>query len=498
MHDERAAQVAPQLVVSEGDRQIQELGRVVGRHIHHIQDPAKPLAGERPLAAGHWDIGDHRPGHDPVALAANDLVLRVFCDEFPPARLRPRIVGDSRRARGDRLLDPHHEFIAQRPVLRDQQHLRRRAVVPGVLGERGSELPGVIVELALGVGPRRHDIRRDAAKLGGERPLVDPLPRGLAARSLVGISTPYDCIVGRVGAGHVDRVDLGVLAQVLAHLDPAVDHPHEAGVDQRLERALDVRAVDLVDRVHLEQHHLVIDEQLVQHVGRAQEDLVARAHDQRDLAGPGLTAGLAPVDPALLGQGPGLEPQVDVPPGEQRLVEQGLREHANDPLIAVWRGAAALGHGRRRGVVLERVDEVPDAARHRQESGEPLLALGVGARRDALERAGARDPGVGLGLERDHHLAQQLDARLDPGGHPAIRAGAQLRDRGVDSRERRGIEWGRATPGLNGVHGVFSDSQGSARGRSTRAWGPGFALSSHPEPGGTRGRARTSRAARTG
>ena len=58
-------------------------------------------------------------------------------------------------------------------------------------------------------------------------------------------------------------VDPGVPDEVPAHVGAAVDHPQEAGVDERREGPFDEGTGPLVDRVDLEQADLALVEQLV-------------------------------------------------------------------------------------------------------------------------------------------------------------------------------------------------------------------------------------------
>jgi hypothetical protein len=81
-------------------------------------------------------------------------------------------------------------------------------------------------------GTRHDQDRRHAAELGGEGALVLLVALLLALLLLLGVTAPDDRVVGAIGAGHVQGVDLGVIGEVGADLGAAVDHGEESVVDE--------------------------------------------------------------------------------------------------------------------------------------------------------------------------------------------------------------------------------------------------------------------------
>src|SRR5262249_39097667 len=160
-----------------------------------------------------------------------------------------------------------------------------------------------------------------------ERLGVLALAGGLAPTLLLGVAAPDDRIVGAVGAGHVQRIDLRVLGEVSADLRAAVADGEPAAVDERLERALEVGADVPVDRVHLADDDLVLGEELVEEVHRRDRRDIAGAEDERDLSGPALRLA---VDPPLARRLALLEPNLGGEAAEHDLVLGVGGEDAGD------------------------------------------------------------------------------------------------------------------------------------------------------------------------
>lgn len=190
------------------------------------------------------------------------------------------------------------EVRALRPPFRRDEHLGRVAVEARVLRDHARHVPRLVREL--GLGPRAGDDehRRHAAELRGEGDLVLLLlSRLLAPRLLGGVTAPHDRVVGAIAARDVQRVDLRMRRQVRADVGAAVDDGQEAVVDQRAEGLLEVRPAVGVDRVHLEDDDLVLDEQLVEKI---------HGRDARHVAGPEHRARPCPCDLRARGRcGPG-------------------------------------------------------------------------------------------------------------------------------------------------------------------------------------------------
>ena len=87
-------------------------------------------------------------------------------------------------------------------------------------------------------------------------------------------------VAGKSAMAIMDAISATELMDALALGDTAVDHPQGAPIDQRLEAPHQQRSQVGIQRVHLEQHHLVLHEELVEQVHRADGGYVARSQHQ--------------------------------------------------------------------------------------------------------------------------------------------------------------------------------------------------------------------------
>ena len=279
---------------------------------------------------------------------------------------------------------------------------------------------------------------------------VDRLVRGLAPPPLL-VRAEDDRVVGAVRAGDVDLVDLGVPAEVGAHLGAAVDHPEEAALDQRRERLLDERTQVDVDRVRLEQHDLVLDEQLVERVHRADRGDVAGAEHQRDLPladrrviGHGLRLREDP------GRGhPRLHPDVGGDPGVEGAVIEIEREDPRHHL-AVRAGSHRAGDARPAvGLDVEqRLAQQPQVAQDEVGPDHRLFPRAGLAGSQPLGLGAERRPALRHGEEPAAEIAEDRLPFLERDLGPGSLALLERRHRGVHLGPRRGA--GRAVDDLRG------------------------------------------------
>ena len=137
------------------------------------------------------------------------------------------------------------------------------AVEAGVVGEHGDQVLGLVLDVAAAPGAGHHDHRAHVAQLRTDRLVQDRAALGLALGAL-GAGAEGDRLDRAVRTGDMDGVDLRVVAEVAALLGAAVDQSQEAGLDQGGEALGHQRPQVVVHRVHLVDHHLVVDEQLVE------------------------------------------------------------------------------------------------------------------------------------------------------------------------------------------------------------------------------------------
>ena len=305
-------------------------------------------------------------GSLPSLVSPRGGVLGVLAREALPGGGRGRVVGASRRGGRELFADQRLEPIAQVPALGEHDQPGPVAVEAAVVREHRGHLPRVVVELGLAPRAGDHEHGRDAPELGRDllvdarRPRLLPLGPGRAR-------APDDGVVRCRRSGDVDGGDRVVIGQVLADRDPAVADPQGVDLDEGGEGFGDDRAERLVDGVHLQDAHLVVDDQLVQHVHRRDRALVARSEHDAHPAGTRAPGRLVAVQLPLARLLAGLDPDVAGHAGKQGPIEQRLREGARDPLPV---GALpGLGQGRL-PVRLERLGEQPQVA-HRPRACPP-------------------------------------------------------------------------------------------------------------------------------
>src|SRR5690349_9040467 len=157
------------------------------------------------------------------------------------------------------------------------------AVEAGVDGQHADQMLGLILDVARAPVPRHDDHWADVAQFAGDALGEQRLSAGFT-RGALGARTPDNGVESLIRAGDVDLLNAGMITQVRALLRPAVDDAQVAAVDQRAERDLHEWAKVGVDGVHLADDDLILVEELVEDVERADAGLVASAEDERDLA----------------------------------------------------------------------------------------------------------------------------------------------------------------------------------------------------------------------
>jgi hypothetical protein len=273
--------------------------------------------------------------------------------------------------------------------------------------------------------------------------------------------TPDDGVEGLVRASDMDLLDAGVVAQIRALRRATVDDAQIAAVDQRAERDLDQRAEIGVDRVHLADDDLVLVEELVEDVERADAGDVAGAEDERNLAGVRrpIDAGLI-LAQVLLGDAR-LHPHIRRQPSEEEAIVGRLREDARRDL-AVGQSAHRTGDPRRATArdVGERVTVLAHVPDRRVDARAPLLA---GQRRIGRETLGLHargDPAVGNGVEVTHELGHELAALGGRDTNPGILVRLERLHGGV----HRGLIGGGHAGGGGGIlEGAWAGGGGHRR-----------------------------------
>lgn len=158
---------------------------------------------------------------------------------------------------------------------------------------------GLEAEVRLAPRPGGHDARADPAQLTAERLAEKRRVVAAALRGLL-VGPPHDRVVGAVAAGDMDGVHAVVRGEMAALRRTAVDEPQPAALDELGEGQLEVPPEVSVDRVHLRNHDLALDIQLVQDVQGGDGRDISRAQYQGD--------GRASGPPAVLMRRPGLAP----------------------------------------------------------------------------------------------------------------------------------------------------------------------------------------------
>jgi hypothetical protein len=343
------------------------------------------------------------------------------------------------------------------PAARGDHDLGGVAVERRVVGDHGRQVERHRRQLAVAVVGWDDHHRADVAELARDRLAQDRLAGGSATLALGAGRPPYDAIVGLGRAGEVDVVDGVVLDQVLPDLGAAVDDAQHPGVDQRPQGALEDRPDPLVDRVHLEQAHVALDDQLRQHVHRRDGRHVAGAEDERH---PTLGRALA-VEAGLATDRVGAidarrQKDAAAEPEEGQAIEGADREGVDlDPAVGAHAAAGAQGRPAAPGDRVEAVGVEPGQPHGRQRSADPLLGLVDAAQ--ALGATTGGDPGVGavgearqagpdqrgLGRRRGARepagvVAQRRQGVIEGAALGRHRAGGRRDGRGVGPRTRGG------------------------------------------------------------
>ena len=257
-------------------------------------------------------------------------------------------------------------------------------------------------------------------------------PRTLFARA------EHDGVVGLVRTGDVHLVDARVRGEVLADGGVTVDDAEDAGVDERRQGSGPVRQEIVVDRVRLHHDDLALDEELREHVARAERRHVARREDEgRARVGDGSM--YAAAWPATRAAGDAeLHPDLGRGLGERDPIESARRDDL-DTQAAVGRLAHRAGE-RGSAVLRDVAQRVAEQARHAYEgadAGEQLLArLG----RTRLETLGLARRGEPVVLRRHggvDHILQQRRPHGRVGLRPTWHVIGDERDDGI---ERFGVD----------------------------------------------------------
>ncbi len=210
----------------------------------------------------------------------------------------------------------------------------------------------------------------------------------------------------------MDGLDERVVTEVVAFFGAAVSDAEVAVVDEIGEDLGEDRPEILVDRIHLEDRHLVLHEQLVHGIHRRNRSDVPGPEHETD---PARTVGILAVDDRLrcsqvVGRDAGLHPDLGTYPRPQQLVVHVGGEHADD-------GLALSGGDRARELraaviedVLQRVPEQAGVAHRQVRAGVPLLGSHRILEGDPFGDAGETHPAFG---ERGGALDDRVEVR-DP------------------------------------------------------------------------------------
>ncbi len=215
------------------------------------------------------------------------------------------------------------------------QHPVGHTVEPRIVGEAGSEVLALELQIGCRPGPGNDDHRGDVAQLTADRFVENGVVLRLPPGPIL-VLAEDDGIVRLVGAGDVDGVDGVVVDEVGADVDSSVDDAQVAGIDEGGQRLLEDRPQVLVDRVHLEEHDRVLGDELVQGIHRRNRGDVAGAEDHHHRPVPGCPrlVGGGHVLPQVVGIDPGLHPHVRPDAREQQAVPAIGGEHpgGGDPV----------------------------------------------------------------------------------------------------------------------------------------------------------------------
>ena len=308
----------------------------------------------------------------------------------------------------------------------------------------GGHVLGLENEVRLGPVARHHEARADAAEFARDRCVDLRLVGRLSPGPLIAGAVDDGIVRGRA-AGHVDRVDGVVRGEVLAHLRAARRKAHHARLDELGEDDLEERLEVRVDRVHLEQHHLTLGIQLVEHIERRDGRDVARAEHERHTP----LGRLALVERAhglgeRLGRHARLHPYVGRHAGQEDAVVQPVRHHT-DHRLAVLALAGAVGErfsDRARLDVAERLGERRDVVGERPRARGPLLPPERRPDGEALRaRGGGHPPPCHIGDAWEQAL-QHLDLVAEQTLRPLGRVRLEVGE-GRVHLGGRAVGWGR-------------------------------------------------------
>ncbi len=223
----------------------------------------------------------------------------------------------------------------------------------------------------------------------------------------------------------------------------ADDDPEHALADERREgRRLDLGEVGH-HGMELEDDHLLLHEQLVDRVERADGGCVAGAQHETDAA-----LRWRPVGhrhrrrQGLLRDRP-VHPDIGVHPQVGKTVQEVGRHDPGDD-APVGQGPHATGDARDAcpDDPVERIAVEADAAQEDVRPDDGLLGRVRSGRVQALVEGAQARPAVDQRQRGPQHLVEQLPLALGARPDPRVRLRAQLRDRLVADREGRGVGHG--------------------------------------------------------
>jgi hypothetical protein len=262
------------------------------------------------------------------------------------------------------------------PVRRQDQHLASHTVEARVVEFLGGDLLGLERQIGTVPGAWNHDGRADCTQLRG-----DALGEPGGPCGAVGLAfcprAPDDDVVRGLGASDVDLVDRVVAAQVRAFGSPSAHDPEGTDVDQGCQGGLQERSQVVVHRVELEQHDLVLGEQLLETVQWRDGGDVASPEHERRLPwsiGDRCPERRGRVLSEVLAGHSGLHPDLGVHPREQQVIPHRVRSHRHHELSVRM---FALGQVLQVGPLLharQRLDQQTAGCHHCVRTRHPLLS----------------------------------------------------------------------------------------------------------------------------
>ncbi len=190
------------------------------------------------------------------------------------------IIGPTRRDLGQHFFEEIEKAPALRPILPGDDQLCGHAIERGVVRDRGSHVFRLKPQLFFRVRTGNDDPGTDVSQFAGDRLFEQGVVVALAPLALGPIGPPDDHVVRMDRAGDVDFVHLRVLDGRGPHRRSAVDDPHESGLDQPREQALEDRTEILVHGVHLQQNSLALLKNFGKGVGcRNARDVASAEHE---------------------------------------------------------------------------------------------------------------------------------------------------------------------------------------------------------------------------